>query len=72
MYVRTKKCPTLQHKVNITILSCDDNVTYCAVRTGISDNMVRLSVGVEHVDDLLADLKQALEGALHGNSSKTV
>lgn len=44
-------------------------VTYCAVRTGISDNMVRLSVGVEHVDDLLADLKQALESAAHGNST---
>ena len=28
---------------------------------GISDNLVRLSVGVEHPDDLIADLKQALE-----------
>jgi cystathionine gamma-lyase len=27
---------------------------------GISDNMIRLSVGVEHVDDLLEDLMQAL------------
>ena len=27
---------------------------------GIDDNFVRLSVGVEDVDDLIADLKQAL------------
>lgn len=28
---------------------------------GITDNLVRLSVGIEHIDDLLADLKTALE-----------
>jgi methionine-gamma-lyase len=28
---------------------------------GITSAMVRLSVGVEHVDDLIADLTQALE-----------
>jgi cystathionine gamma-lyase len=27
---------------------------------GISDNLVRLSVGIEHPDDLIADLEQAL------------
>ncbi len=27
---------------------------------GISDGLVRLSVGIEHVDDLIADLEQAL------------
>ncbi|MCH9650927.1 MAG: PLP-dependent aspartate aminotransferase family protein [Deltaproteobacteria bacterium] len=30
---------------------------------GISDSLVRLSVGLEHPDDLLADLDQALEAA---------
>lgn len=29
---------------------------------GITDTLLRLSVGLEHVDDLIADLKQALEG----------
>lgn len=29
-------------------------------RAGVSEDMVRLSVGIEHVNDLLADLKQAL------------
>jgi cystathionine gamma-lyase len=29
---------------------------------GISDTLVRLSVGIEHVDDLIADLEQALRG----------
>ena len=28
---------------------------------GISDNLVRLSVGVENAEDLIADMKQALE-----------
>jgi methionine-gamma-lyase len=28
---------------------------------GISDNLVRVSIGVEHVDDLVADFRQALE-----------
>jgi cystathionine gamma-lyase len=29
-------------------------------RVGVVDNLLRLSVGIEHIDDLLADLKQAL------------
>jgi O-acetylhomoserine (thiol)-lyase len=31
--------------------------------TGVSEGYVRLSVGIEHVDDILADLKQALVAA---------
>jgi cystathionine gamma-synthase len=31
-------------------------------RFGIPDNMIRLSCGVENTEDLVADLKQALEG----------
>lgn len=30
--------------------------------TGVPTNLLRLSVGIEHADDLIADLKQALEG----------
>ncbi len=30
-------------------------------RSGVSDDMVRLSVGLEHIDDIVADLDQALE-----------
>ena len=30
-------------------------------RLGITDTLLRLSVGLEHVDDLIADLKQAME-----------
>ena len=33
------------------------------VEAGITPGMVRLSVGVEHPDDLLADLRQALDKA---------
>ena len=31
---------------------------------GVSDDMVRLSVGIEHIDDILADLDQALAAAV--------
>ena len=30
---------------------------------GVPEDMVRLSVGIEHVDDLIADLEQALTAA---------
>jgi cystathionine beta-lyase/cystathionine gamma-synthase len=30
------------------------------VELGISDSLVRLSVGIEHADDLVADLERAL------------
>ncbi|HHT9159825.1 MAG TPA: PLP-dependent transferase, partial [Candidatus Brocadiaceae bacterium] len=29
-------------------------------KIGISDELIRVSVGIEHVDDLISDLKQAL------------
>ncbi len=31
--------------------------------TGVSEGYVRLSIGIEHIDDILADLTQALEAA---------
>jgi O-acetylhomoserine (thiol)-lyase len=33
------------------------------VKAGVSEDMIRLSVGIEHIDDLLADLEQALNAA---------
>ena len=36
---------------------------------GIGDNLVRFSVGIEHADDLLADLLQALPSARVGRKS---
>ena len=32
-------------------------------KAGVSEDMVRLSVGIENIDDLLADLDQALAAA---------
>ncbi|KAF1014511.1 MAG: L-methionine gamma-lyase [Stenotrophomonas maltophilia] len=32
-------------------------------QAGVSEDTVRLSIGIEHIDDLLADLGQALAGA---------
>lgn len=31
--------------------------------TGVSEGYVRLSIGIEHIDDIMADLEQALEAA---------
>ncbi|GAA0284294.1 O-acetylhomoserine aminocarboxypropyltransferase/cysteine synthase family protein [Rhodovulum strictum] len=33
------------------------------IKTGVTPGYVRLSVGIEHIDDILADLQQALEAA---------
>ena len=32
-------------------------------RTGITEGLVRLSIGLENADDLIADIEQALEAA---------
>ncbi|MFM8501601.1 MAG: PLP-dependent transferase, partial [Fluviibacter sp.] len=32
-------------------------------KAGVSEDMIRLSVGIEHIDDLIADLDQALNKA---------
>lgn len=31
------------------------------VKSGVSDSLIRLSVGIEHIDDLMADLEQAMK-----------
>ena len=33
------------------------------ISTGVSDSYVRLSVGIEHIDDIKADLERALSAA---------
>jgi O-acetylhomoserine (thiol)-lyase len=30
-------------------------------RAGVSEDLVRLSVGIEHIDDIIADISQALD-----------
>ncbi len=37
-------------------LTPEDQIT-----TGVSEDYVRLSIGIEHIDDIIADLKQALD-----------
>jgi cystathionine beta-lyase/cystathionine gamma-synthase len=34
---------------------------------GITDGLIRLSVGLEHIDDLIADVRQAVDGGGEGN-----
>ena len=51
-----------------TLISHPATMTHAAIgddarsRLGITDGMVRISVGIEELDDLEADLKQALDG----------
>jgi O-acetylhomoserine (thiol)-lyase len=33
-------------------------------KAGVSPEMIRLSIGIEHIDDIVADLDQALERAV--------
>ena len=47
----------IDHPVTMTHASIPPEVRH---RMGITDDIVRLSVGLEHVDDLIADLDQAL------------
>ncbi len=37
------------------------------VATGVTPDLIRLSVGLEHVDDLIADLRQALSAAVEAS-----
>ena len=39
-------------------LSAEDQI-----KTGVSEGYVRLSIGIEHIDDILADLDRALNAA---------
>ena len=41
-------------------------------KLGITDNLIRLSVGIEDVDDLIDDLQQALIAAVSDNSSRII
>jgi cystathionine gamma-lyase len=38
---------------------------------GISDNLIRLSIGIEHVDDLISDLSKALANAAVNRATVT-
>ncbi len=56
----------IQHPASMTHFSMGKEARLAA---GITDELVRLSVGIENVNDLIDDLKQSLEKV---NSSKTV
>ncbi|MHB8138150.1 MAG: trans-sulfuration enzyme family protein [Smithellaceae bacterium] len=47
----------IEHPCTMTHLSMPEEVRKAA---GITGNLIRISVGIEHIDDLIADLQQAL------------
>jgi len=55
-----------------SLLEHPGRMTHASVQgTGaeVSDNLIRLSVGIEHIDDLLGDLEQAFSRVLAGQLS---
>jgi O-acetylhomoserine (thiol)-lyase len=36
------------------------------LKAGVRPEMIRLSIGIEHIDDIIADLDQALDKAARG------
>ena len=48
----------IEHPATMTHASIPNDVRK---ELGINDGLIRLSVGIELVDDLISDLKQALE-----------
>ena len=48
----------IEHPWTMTHLSMPEEVRQTI---GITDNLVRVSDGIEHIDDLIEDLEQALE-----------
>ena len=48
------------HPATMTHASIPRNIRE---KVGITDNLIRLSIGIEHIDDLLADLNQAIEAS---------
>jgi len=54
----------IQHPASMTHFSMGKEARLAG---GISDGLVRLSVGIENVDDLIADLEQALEKVKEAN-----
>jgi cystathionine beta-lyase/cystathionine gamma-synthase len=47
----------IEHPATMTHMSMPENVRKAV---GITDDLIRVSVGIEHIDDLIADLKHAL------------
>ena len=39
------------------------HLIYARAANGVTEGLIRLSVGIEHPDDLVADLAQALQNA---------
>ena len=75
-FLRNLKVFTLAESLGAveSLAECPAVMTHASVpadkrrELGISDNLIRLSVGIEHIDDLLSDIKQALNIAVKGNS----
>ena len=50
------------HPASTTHRQLDDEELKAA---GVSNDMVRISVGIEHIDDIIADVSQALKASKH-------
>jgi cystathionine beta-lyase/cystathionine gamma-synthase len=63
-------CISWDNKVIHISLVCSSLMTHASIpreereKTGVTDNLVRLSVGLETSEDLVADVEQALKAAV--------
>jgi len=61
--------PQLYLTMHVSLV-CSSVMTHASIpreereKTGITDNLIRLSVGLETSEDLIADLEQALKAAV--------
>jgi len=70
-FLKSLKLLTLAESLGAveSLAECPAVMTHASVpaeerdKLGISDNLIRLSIGIEHIDDLLADVSQALAAA---------
>ena len=50
--------PVIQHQHYIGSLTPEQKVL-----AGVSEDLVRISVGIEHIDDIIQDVEQAIEAS---------
>ncbi len=70
-FLKSLKLLTLAESLGAveSLAECPAVMTHASVpaeeraKLGISDSLIRLSIGIEHIDDLLSDIGQALEAA---------
>ena len=65
-----ERIKNVAHRVAKTYDQGNAVVVILSAMAGITDNLIRLAVGCEDADDLVADLEQALDGISEGAAAE--